>query len=73
MQSRWHSFIEANANTFLGYRINIVVQLVVYPLYGATFTFMQNIQLGLIFLVVSLVRSYAFRRYFNRRAHGGRV
>lgn len=67
MQSKRESITESLANTLFGYYINIAVQLVVYPWYGATFTLSQNIQLGLIFLTVSLVRSYVLRRYFNRR------
>lgn len=65
MQTRWQSFIEAKANTFIGYWISIAVQMIVFPLYGLDVSFFQNIQIGLIFLVVSLVRGYAFRRYFN--------
>lgn len=68
-QSKWHSFVEANANTFIGFWINIGVQMLVYPLFGASFTFEQNVHLGLIFLVVSLVRGYFFRRYFNGYVH----
>ena len=67
MQSKLHSVIEAASNTLIGYAINLVVQLVVYPLYGATFTLMQNMQIGLIFLVVSLLRGYVIRRYFNTK------
>lgn len=65
MQSRRSSFIEALTNTVVGYLLNLVVQLIVYPLYGATFTLEQNLSIGLIFLVVSLVRSYVLRRIFN--------
>lgn len=65
MQSRLHSWLEAWANTFIGYFINLLVQLVVYPAYGATFTFLQNIEIGLIFMAVSIVRGYAIRRGFN--------
>lgn len=72
MQTKWQSFVEANANTFIGYWISIAVQLVVYPIYGASFTFGQNMQIGFIFLIVSLIRSYAFRRYFNWRHHVSR-
>ena len=61
------SFIEAWSNTFIGYFVNLLVQLVVYPLYGATFTFGQNIQIGLIFMGVSITRSYALRRFFNKK------
>lgn len=67
MQSRLHSFIEAWSNTIIGYFVNLLVQLVVYPLYGATFTFSQNIQIGLIFMAVSITRSYALRRFFNKK------
>lgn len=65
MQSRIQSMIEAWANTLLGYLINLGVQLLVYPFYGATFTLGQNVQIGLIFMAVSIVRSYALRRAFN--------
>jgi len=65
MQTRLQSLIEAWANTLIGYVINLLVQLVVYPFYGATFTFGQNIQIGLIFMVVSIARSYILRRGFN--------
>jgi cobalamin synthase len=69
-QSRLQSFIEAWSNTLIGYFINLAVQLVVYPFYGATFSFGQNIQIGLIFMVVSMVRSYVLRRVFNARVGG---
>lgn len=65
MQSRLQSLIEAWSNTIIGYFINLAVQLVVYPFYGATFTFGQNIQIGLIFMAVSIARSYLLHRAFN--------
>jgi hypothetical protein len=57
------------ANVLIGYVVSLLVQLVVYPLFGATFTFAQNIQIGLIFMVVAIVRSYVIRRWFNARIH----
>ena len=65
MQSRLQSLIEAWANTIIGYFINLAVALVVYPFYGASFSFNQNIQIGLIFMVASISRSYGLRRAFN--------
>jgi hypothetical protein len=67
-QSRLQSLTEAWLNTAIGYFINLAVQLVVYPFYGATFTFGQNIQIGLIFMMVSIARSYVLRRFFNARS-----
>lgn len=66
-QTPLSSFIEAMLNTLIGYFLNLGVQLVVYPWFGATFTFGQNIQIGLIFMVVSISRSYVIRRWFNSR------
>ena len=57
------------ANVFIGYVVSLLVQLIVYPLFGATFTFSQNIQIGLIFMAVAIVRSYVIRRWFNARIH----
>ena len=67
MQSRLQSFLEAWSNTIIGYFLNLVTQLIVYPFYGATFTFSQNIQIGLIFMAVSIVRGYLIRRFFNKK------
>ncbi len=69
MQSRLSSFIESMANVLIGYFVSLLVQLAVYPLYGATFTFRQNVEIGLIFMVVAIVRSYVIRRWFNARIH----
>jgi hypothetical protein len=68
MQSKLQSFIESASQTFIGYLLNLGVQLLVYPWYGATFTLQQNIEIGLIFLVVSLARGYVIRRFFNKKA-----
>lgn len=67
MQTKLSSFLETAAQTFIGYVINLGVQLLIYPMYGAVFTLRQNIEIGLIFLIVSLVRGYCIRRVFNQR------
>jgi len=68
-QSKVGSFLEALTHTFIGYFLSLIVQFIVYPLYGATFTIQQNIEIGLIFMVVSTVRGYVIRRWFNERIH----
>lgn len=68
-QTKLGSFIEAMMNTTIGYVLNLAVQLAVYPAFGATFTFTQNIYIGLIFMVVSIVRGFMIRRYMNGRLH----
>jgi hypothetical protein len=68
-QSKLGSLIEAFAHTFIGYFLSLGVQFIVYPLYGATFSIQQNIEIGLIFMIVSLVRGYVIRRWFNDSIH----
>jgi len=68
-QSKFGSLIEAVAHTCIGYVLSLCVQLIVYPLYGASFTFVQNLEIGLIFMVVSLGRGYVIRRWFEDRIH----
>ena len=65
MQTKLASFLEALVQTLVGYIINLGVQLIVYPIYGVHFSLLENMEIGLVFLIVSLARSYLLRRLFN--------
>ena len=65
MQSRKSSFIEAFLNVFIGYWISFAGQLVIYPAFGAQFSLVDNLYIGLLFMMLSLARSYIIRRWFN--------
>lgn len=64
-QSRRASFIESVTNTTVGYFVALATQFVVFPLLGIPVRLSQNIIIGLVFTVVSIVRSYCLRRAFN--------
>ena len=66
-QARRHSLVEAITNTVVGLLVTLGAQLIVYPLYGAAFTFGENVQITAIFTGLSVVRPYTLRRLFNRR------
>ena len=68
-QTKTLSFIEAMLNTFLGYFINLAAQPLIYGLFGVTFTFSQNVLIGLCFMFISLIRSYGIRRWCNKYLH----
>ena len=55
-QSRLMSLLESLANVLVGYVV------AVFPLFGRAVTVTENLLNGLIFTVVSIVRSYALRR-----------
>ena len=64
-QKKSISFLEVFLNTIIGYAVAILTQLVVFPLFDINITHSQNLFLGLIFTIVSIVRSYLLRRFFN--------
>jgi len=66
-QSRLGSLIESGFNILIGYGINFVANMLILPYFGFHVTLMQNLQIGLLFTVISVARSYLVRRYFNAR------
>ena len=65
MQSRLMSAVEATANVAVGYGIAVITQVMVFPLFGLNASLVENLILGSIFTIVSLIRSYTLRRMFN--------
>lgn len=65
MQSRLGSFLESLANVVLGYGIAVGAQILIFPLFGVVIPLSSNLAIGIIFTLVSLVRSYLLRRLFN--------
>lgn len=69
-QTRLGSFIESWVNVVIGFGINFVANLLILPAFGFTsLTVATNVYIGLIYTAVSVVRSYAIRRWFNARLH----
>jgi len=66
-QSRRMSAVESLANVAVGYGVAIATQVAVFPLFGLAASIGDNLAIGGIFTVVSLVRSYVLRRVFNGR------
>lgn len=66
-QTRLESLIEALFNVAIGYVINFTANLLIFPLFGWQISVSQNLALGAVFTVISVLRSYAVRRWFNAR------
>lgn len=64
-QSRLMSLVESLANVLVGYGVAVVTQMLVFPLFGLVVTVTENMLIGLIFTVVSIMRSYVLRRCFE--------
>ncbi len=65
-QTKLGSIAEAWANIAVGFAVNFTANMLILPLFGfATLTFRTNFEIGLLYTLISLVRSYVLRRWFN--------
>ena len=64
-QSRLMSLVEAFANVIVGYGVAVVTQILIFPVFGLQTTLGQNLAMGGIFTIVSLIRSFLLRRLFE--------
>lgn len=66
-QTRLGSLIESLLNVAIGYWVALLSQLVILPMYGVHVPLSTNLAIGAWFTAISIVRSYALRRWFNAR------
>ena len=64
-QSRLMSMVEAITNVIVGYGVAVVTQILIFPIFGLHTTLAQNLQMGLLFTGVSIIRSFLLRRLFE--------
>ena len=65
MQTRRQSLIETVVGVAIGFVLSMAASVVVYPLFGHSFTLAQNAGITVIFTVLSIARGYGVRRFFN--------
>ena len=71
MQRPWQSFLEACLNTASGFGVAMLAVQFLFPLIGVRMSVEQNLAATSIMTVISVVRSYAWRRLFNWLHHKG--
>lgn len=68
------SLAEASANIAVGFGVNFTANLIILPMFGfASLSLGKNFAIGLLYTVISLVRSYVLRRWFNSLRFGNRA
>ena len=65
MQNKKSSMTESLVNVLIGYLIALISQLIIFPVFGVNLPLSDNLLIGLWFTVISIIRSYLVRRYFN--------
>jgi len=66
-QTRLQSIIESAINVLIGYLVALGSQFAIFPFFDINVPLTDNMLIGLWFTVISLLRSYAIRRWFNAR------
>ena len=70
-QTRLGSVAEAWANIAVGFVINFTANWLILPAFGFhALTLKTNFEIGLLYTLISLVRSYVLRRWFNNLKFG---
>ena len=64
-QSRRLSLLESLANVLVGYGVAVITQILVFPLFGLVTCVRDNLAIGAVFTIVSLLRGYLLRRVFE--------
>ena len=67
MQTKYQSLIESLINILIGYLTALFSQVLIFPIFDIYVSFQDNLLIGLYFTIISLIRSYLVRRYFNKK------
>lgn len=68
-QTKLESLAETLINVAIGWVIGLATQFLIFPVFGIHVTFSDQLWLSVVFTVVSIIRSYAVRRWFNAGIH----
>lgn len=66
-QTKKDSAFESVVNIVVGLITSFIIQLVIYPLLNIEVSINQNVIITFVFFVVSFIRGYLIRRYFNKK------
>ena len=67
MQTKKQSAIESLTSTTIGIIIGIVLNLTILPIFGYPVSVSDSLWISVIFTVISIIRSYIIRRWFNSK------
>lgn len=65
MQTRLMSLVETMTNVVAGLVISFLSQIVIFKVYNVSLSTQQNVEITLYFTIISILRNYALRRFFN--------
>ena len=67
MQTKKWSMIETLTNVGIGWFISFIANMLVLPLFGYNINLTDGVLISIIFTIISIVRGYLIRRFFNSK------
>ena len=64
-QTRLMSLIETLTNVLVGFLVSLISQIYIFAAYGIHFSLGDNLAITAYFTVISIIRSFLLRRYFE--------
>ena len=65
-QTKKQSLTESITNILIGYLVACFSQIIIFPFFDIHIPLSDNFIIGVWFTIISLIRSYTIRRFFNR-------
>ena len=59
--------VETLTNVGIGWFISFIANMLVLPLFGYNINLTDGVLISIIFTIISIVRGYVVRRWFNSR------
>lgn len=64
-QHKHMSLIESMVNVVIGYILTVLIQYLIYPLFGIVIPAEQALFISGLIVLISFIKNYALRRIFN--------
>jgi hypothetical protein len=68
-QTKLGSAIETCVNVTIGLVISMIANHFIFPAFGFALSTHDNVAISVIYTIISIVRQYVLRRWFNARLH----
>lgn len=66
-QTKFNSILESISNTAIGLVTTLIFSPIIYNMVGMTYTYSQLGLVTVLFTILSIVRGYIIRRFFNKK------
>jgi len=66
-QSKLNSILESISNTTIGLLTTLMFSPIIYDMVGMAYTYSQLGLVTVLFTILSIVRGYIIRRFFNKK------